>query len=535
MAERIRDVDRERRRKKKTVRPRRQSRLTRQQKLLVAVAVVLAIALVVVLVYKSLFVRPDVSKKPEQEGVGTEESYIDYGDGVRPKADGERKSEDYYTVLILGRDTGGGGNTDTMLLASYDVTNQKATVMSIPRDTMVNVGWDVKKINSVYNWNGGGDKGVAAVYKEVAQLVGFEPDYRVVVEWDAVGKIVDAMGGVYFDVPYNMDYHDPYQDLVIEQAKGYRLLNGDDAMQVIRWRKNDPWSPYGETQIGDSGRMQLQQDFLKAVIKQMMQPKVVLKLGEISKVFQESVDTDMSFQNILWFGNSAFEGGLSLENVEFCTMPYTSANVWSRSYHQNLNYLLPKANALLDLVNNKLSPFVEASKLSDLDIMYVNEDGSVGSTTGYVEDAPAAQPPVKPETEEETPVYVIDEYGNVVDPETGEVLYYVDAEGNLIDANTGEVVGNVNGSPGTEEQPEGGETTDPETGEVIPPEQETDPEAGETTPPEQQGPETQEPSGSQELDPVTGEPLPPEDPASTQTVGSDPPAEPAEPEAIPAE
>ena len=54
------------------------------------------------------------------------------GQGTRPAATGERKSQDYYTVLILGRDTGGGGNTDTMLLASYDVTNQKATVMSIP-------------------------------------------------------------------------------------------------------------------------------------------------------------------------------------------------------------------------------------------------------------------------------------------------------------------------------------------------------------------------------------------------------------------
>jgi len=301
------------------------------------------------------------------------------------------------------------------------------------------VGWDVKKINSVYNWNGGGDKGIAAVYKEVAQLVGFEPDYRVVVEWDAVGKIVDAMGGVYFDVPYDMDYHDPYQDLVIEQAKGYRLLNGDDAMQVIRWRKNDPWSPYGEVQIGDSGRMELQQQFLKAVIKQMMQPKVVLKLGEISKVFQESVETDMSFQNILWFGKSAFEGGLSLENVEFCTMPYSAAMVWSRSYNQNLSYLLPKANALLDLVNNALSPFVEESKLSDLDIMSVNRDGSVSSSTGYVEDKVAAQPPVKigtPEKEEPTettePVGepLLDENGEpVLDPITGEpVIVYPSEE-----------------------------------------------------------------------------------------------------------
>ena len=110
-------------------------------------------------------------------------------------------------------------------------------------DTMINESWDIKKINSVYNVYGGGEKGIQALYKEVAQLVGFEPDFRVIVEWEAVGKLGDAIGGVYFDVPYNMDYHDPYQDLVIEQAKGYRLLNGDDAMQVIRWRKNDADSP----------------------------------------------------------------------------------------------------------------------------------------------------------------------------------------------------------------------------------------------------------------------------------------------------
>ena len=183
-------------------RPKKRSRLTRQQKSLIAVAAVLAVALVLVLVYRGLFVRPELSgKDPDDPNAET----IDYGDGARPKGDGERKSKDYYTVLILGRDTGGGGNTDTMLLASYDVTNQKATVMSIPRDTMVNVSWDLKKINSVYNWNGSGQKGIKALYKEISQLVGFEPDYQVIVEWEAVGKLVDAIGGVYFDVPRNMN------------------------------------------------------------------------------------------------------------------------------------------------------------------------------------------------------------------------------------------------------------------------------------------------------------------------------------------
>ena len=173
----------------------RKSRLTGLQKGLLAIVIVLAVALVAVVAYRSLFVRPDLANK-DMGKPGAEQEQIDYGEGVSPKADGERKSKDFYTVLILGRDTGGGGNTDTMLLASYDVTNQKAAVMSIPRDTMVNVSWDVKKINSVYNMNGGAEKGIQALYKEIAQLVGFEPDYKVIVEWEAVGKIVDAIGGV---------------------------------------------------------------------------------------------------------------------------------------------------------------------------------------------------------------------------------------------------------------------------------------------------------------------------------------------------
>lgn len=355
------------------------------------------------------------ARTPEKENA------IDYGEGSSPKAGGERKSEDWYTVLILGRDTGGGGNTDTMLLASYDVTNQKATVMSIPRDTMVNVPWDIKRINSVYNYYGGGDKGISALYKEIAQLVGFEPDYQVVVEWDAVGEIVEAMDGVWFDVPRDMKYNDPYQDLVIDVDAGYQLLNGEDAMGVIRWRHNNSGGGYPD---GDLGRIKTQQAFLKAVVEQLLQLKNVAKIGEFAKVFQNNVETDLSFQEMLWFGKQAVLGGLKIENVNFVTMPNTPVSCWSRTYKNNQSYVVPNAQELLDLVNSELSPFVEPSVLSDLDIMSVNRDGSVSSTTGRVEDGKAAAPPVKPvkketaqETEKpetETPVEV--------DPETGEPL-----------------------------------------------------------------------------------------------------------------
>ena len=447
--------------KSRPKKPKKPSRLTRQQKLLIAVAVVLAIVLIAVVACQSLFVRPDLPDKNADADSGTQEEEIDWGEGTRPRSDGERKSQDYYTVLILGRDTGGGGNTDTMLLASYDVTNQKATVMSIPRDTMVNVSWDIKRINSVYNYYGGGDRGIQYLYKEIAQLVGFEPDYQVVVEWDAVGQIVDAMGGVWFDVPRNMNYDDPYQDLHIHQEKGYRLLTGDDAMQVLRYRHDNDMR-YGYPD-GDLGRIKTQQAFLTAMVDQLLQIKNVTKINQFIQVFQNNVETDLSFQNILWFAQQAILGGLSMENVEFVTMPNRTASCWSRTYHNYQSYVVPSADELLELVNTKLSPYTEVFTLSDLDIMSVNSDGSISSSTGHVEDSRAARPPVKPTTpskpEEETPT--VDEDGNPIDPDTG---LPVTPDGGTTDPGTGGTTDPGSGTtdPGTGTTPDGG--TDPGTG-----------------------------------------------------------------------
>ncbi len=207
MAEHIgKRLEKQEPKQKKTKKP---SRLTKGQKWLLAVAIILAVVLLGVVAWDDCSSSRTCRETAPSLTGPRRKTASTTADGVQPRVSGERKSQDYYTVLILGRDTGGGGNTDTMLLASYDVTNQKATVMSIPRDTMVNVPWDIKRINSVYNYYGGGEKGIQALYKEISQLVGFEPDYQVIVEWEAVGKIVDAMGGVYFDVPRDMNYEDP--------------------------------------------------------------------------------------------------------------------------------------------------------------------------------------------------------------------------------------------------------------------------------------------------------------------------------------
>lgn len=471
----------------------KRSRLTRKQKMLVTAAVLLALMLAVVVACQSLFVKPELSGKnpsdPQKEG-------IDYGEGVQPKAGGERKTKDWYTVLILGRDTGGGGNTDTMLLASYNVTDQKATVMSIPRDTMVNVPWDIKRINSVYNYYGGGDKGIQHLYKEIAQLVGFEPDYQVVVEWEAVGAIVEAMGGVYFDVPRNMNYDDPYQDLHIHQEKGYRKLSGDDVMQVLRYRhdnvKNGKMLGYPD---GDLGRIKTQQALLKAMVEQLLQVKNVANINAFAKAFQENVETDLSFQNLFWFGQQAVLGGLKPENVNFVTMPNTPTSCWSRSVKNNQSYVVPDAQKLLDLVNNELSPFVEPSTMRDLDIMSVNSDGSVSSTTGHVEDSKAAKPPVKPakpaETKPKEPT--VDENGDPIDPETGAPIVTDPEGGEII------VTPPTEGGGTREETP----VTPPAT--EVPPAQET---GGQPAPQPEPEPEP-EPTPEPQPEP---EPLVPDDP-----------------------
>lgn len=495
--------------KKEPKQTKKSGRLTKQQKWLLAAAIMLAAVLLAVVAWKSVFVKPELPGGTKPDGTQAEDG-IDYGDGVQPRVSGQRKSEDDYTVLILGRDTGGGGNTDTMLLASYDITNQKATVMSIPRDTMVNVPWDIKRINSVYNYYGGGEKGIKALYKEISQLVGFEPDYQVIVEWEAVGKIVDAMGGVYFDVPRDMNYEDPVQDLSIHQTKGYRLLSGDDAMQVLRYRhdnrKNGKMLGYPD---GDLGRIKTQQGLLKAMIEQLMSLKNITKVNEFIKVFNENVETDLSFQNMLWFAKQAFLGNssgakLDTAQVNFVTMPNKNVSCWSRVYHSYQSYVTPNAQELLELVNNELSPFVEPSTMSDLDIMSVNSDGSVSSTTGHVEDSKAAAAPVISSGKKDEPAkdYDMDSNGNLIDPDTGEVIAPSETETGTgtpatepttpqepetggSDASTGEE--NGSGSGETPEEPDN-------SGIIVVP----------TEPTESGG------SGTQTTDPVTGEPLPPE-------------------------
>ena len=381
--------------------------LTQKQKILrivwIVLTVIAALIIVVAVAYKLLVVKPvtpNVTPPPVESG---EEDY-DFGDG--PRLYGDRK-EDFYTFMLVGRDTGGGGNTDTIIVVAYDVPNQQLNLMSIPRDTMVNVPWDIKRINSVYNYAPYYDKdGIDFLREELSYLIGFQPDYTVVVEWEAVGELVDAIDGVWFDVPLDMDYEDPTQEVWIHLDAGYQELDGDKAMQLLRYRQNNKMVNgenvmYGGYPNGDLGRVQTQQDFLKAVIEKCLSSISISNIPSMVSIFMDNVETSggLTMNNLAWFAQQAIVGGLSMDNVNFMSLPNRLVSVYSRTYGNTQSYVTPIPDELLEMVNTYFNPYLEDIQLEELDLMSVNSDGTLSSSRGVVEDTKANLPRPSPTPE----------------------------------------------------------------------------------------------------------------------------------------
>ena len=387
----------------------RKKRERRVMIVMIVLAVIMVIAAALVLLYRRWVKRPEipppgpkVSDAPPVPDA-TPEPTLDI-DAIEPKVGGERRSDAIYTILIFGSDTTS-GLTDTMMVATYDVANQRAAVMSLPRDTLINSSArpniNAKKLNAVYNVYGQGDDGIEALRNEVSELVGFTPDYYVQVDWELVGEMVDAIGGVWFDNPYHMEYYDPYQDLVIYQEKGYRKLSGIDAMEIVRWRKNGKGAD-GKIIPGggdgtDTSRLALQHAFLKAVLDQTLQIGNITKVGQLIKLFNSRVKSDLSVENMLWFAQEAVLGGLKADDVEFFTMPNRLGSYYQ--FGQDWAFVYPVQSQLLEMTNEYLNPYVEQVTVRQLDLMSVAADGSLRSSTGRLAAPELGQPPVR-ETDE---------------------------------------------------------------------------------------------------------------------------------------
>ena len=206
-----------------------------------------------------------------------------------------------FTVLIMGVSEDISVKlTDTIMVASYNPKTQKATLLSIPRDTFVGTNkskaTSYDKINALYQTKTKEkDTSPEKTLDAVNKITGLNITYYIVVSNNALVQLVDAIGGVEFDVPIDMNYDDSSQDLYIHLDKGYQKLNGEQAEWLVRFRHNNNGTSYPSS-YGDNdlGRMKTQREFLKVVAKQLIQLKNITKIGTFIDIFKENVETNIS-------------------------------------------------------------------------------------------------------------------------------------------------------------------------------------------------------------------------------------------------
>lgn len=212
--------------------------------------------------------------------------------------------------------------TDTIMVCSYNPRSQKASILSIPRDTFTgknkNTASAYNKINTLYQ------QSPEKLLAQINEMTGLNVKYYVHVDTEGLKELVDAIGGVYFDVPINMKYDDYSQNLHIDLKAGYQLLDGNQAEQLVRFRHNNNGSTYSyEYGQEDIGRMKTQQEFLKAVIKKMAKAENITKIDDYIAIANKNIETNIKDLNILK-DYAPYALSFNIDNVRTETLPGVS-------------------------------------------------------------------------------------------------------------------------------------------------------------------------------------------------------------------
>lgn len=314
--------------------PRRRKRpLVRVAKSIYWTAVAVSALIVAAFLLWKLFVpAPRAPEIPEQGDVSV----------IGPLQQGPERKDLCYTFLLMGTDDGN-GNADTLMAATYDVAAGRVGVVSIPRDTIVDRSWSrYPKINGAYN---GGS--VDRVRQEVAHLLGIPIDFYIKVDIKAFVELVDEVGGVEFNVPVDMDYDDPWQDLSIHYKKGLQHLDGQQALEVVRFRHNNDLTGYSDT-----GRTRTQQQMVQAVAQKVLSWGSIGKLKPFLDICLEHIDTDLTATELLYFAGQALYLDVDSDVVTTTLTGRTDAT------HNGYKWCmeLDKEQTLQD-INNLLNPY----------------------------------------------------------------------------------------------------------------------------------------------------------------------------------
>jgi LCP family protein required for cell wall assembly len=253
------------------------------------------------------------------------------------------------------------GPTDTMLLLRFDPEAQKLKVLSIPRDTRAHIeGYGVKKINAA-NVHGGPALSAKTV-SELLEGVGIDRYVRVNVQ--GIKNLVDALGGVTVYVPQNMKYQDDSQHLYINLKQGKQHLNGEKALQFLRFRYD---------QYGDIGRVQRQQMLMRALMEQALNPGTLARVPKILSVVQSNIDTNLSVEELVALVGFGVQTKRS--QVQMLMVP---GEFSGNGQQQETSYWLPDSRRIHQMVTQHFDQGYSDRSTVDADYLRVVIQDSTG-------------------------------------------------------------------------------------------------------------------------------------------------------------
>lgn len=228
-------------------------------------------------------------------------------------------------ILLLGVDSNGsntdpwtGTRSDTIVLLNIDPKTHSVNAISIPRDSKVYLAdnYGLQKINAAHALGG-----IRLTKKTVEDTLGVRVDRYIVVSDDAVSKLVDALGGVPIYVEKNMSYDDYSGGLHVHLRKGENVLYGKNAVGYLRFRHDG---------LGDIGRTQRQQWFLRGLLEKIQSPQAIPKIPEMVNIAKTYVKTDLSLYEMSQY--AAMARGLDISKIEVATLPGSPNKRGSISY-----------------------------------------------------------------------------------------------------------------------------------------------------------------------------------------------------------
>ncbi|MBU8566626.1 LCP family protein [Virgibacillus pantothenticus] len=215
--------------------------------------------------------------------------------------------DDNVSVLIIGVDDSetrheGSGRSDALMLATFNKQEKDVNILSIPRDSYVNVpDYGYTKINHAHAYGG-----PSKTIDTVESFLNVPVDYYVRLNFEAFIEIVDTIGGIQYDVPFEMSELDSNDNKdAIHLMPGYQNLNGEEALALARTRKYD----------NDFERGKRQQEIIKTIIKETASASSILKLDELINAVGDNMSTNLTFDEMKSFMSYGLNTDLAINTI----------------------------------------------------------------------------------------------------------------------------------------------------------------------------------------------------------------------------